>query len=192
VNFQQVKWVVTDLNDLTWPVAQYRGWLIALATVAGAAGPLVRAARKRLPRPVPSLVIRNGAFALALSSAAVAICSLLHFSDLRWLPPAQRWGLHLSALGGVFGHLTDPAVNILNSVSGLPAEWRAAQIAVHAAIVCALLAVLAFVVVVVTRRRARLGEIRQIVQEELRRPAGSSRLCEVEWPTHRANPVLAS
>jgi Ca2+/H+ antiporter len=77
----------------------------------------------------------------------------------------------MSALGGVLGHLTDPAVNVLNSVSGLPAEWRAAQIAVHTAIVCAFLAVTAYVLVVVTRRRAHRGEIRQIVQEELRRPA---------------------
>jgi hypothetical protein len=171
---------VADLNDLTWLVAQYRGWLITLATVAGVAGPLFRAARTHLPRPAPSLVIRNGAFALAWSSAAVAICSLLHFSDLRWLPSGQRGGLRLSALGGVFGHFTDRAVNILNSVAGLPAEWRAAQIAVHTAIVCAFLAVTAFVLVVVTRRRARLGEIRQIVQEELRRPAGWSRLCQVK------------
>jgi hypothetical protein len=179
MNFQQVRWVAADLNDLTWLVAQYRGWLIALATVAGAAGPLLRAARKRLPRPAPSLVIRNGAFALALSSAAVVICSLLPFSDLRWLPSGQRGGLHLSTLGGILGHLTDGAVNILNAVAGLPAEWRAAQIAVHTAIVCAFLAVTAFVLVVVTRRRARLGEIRQIVQEELRKPAARSRLCHV-------------
>ena len=175
MSFQQARWIVVEFNDWSWFVAQYRGWLITLATVAGAAGPLLRAARRGLPGPAPSLVARNGAFALALSSAAVAICSLLHFSDLRWLPPGQRGELHLSALGGVLGHVTDSAVNILNSVAGLPAEWRAAQIAVHTAIVCAFLAVLAFVLVVLTRRRARRGEIRQIVQEELRKPAGPSR-----------------
>jgi hypothetical protein len=175
MDFQQVRWLVAGLNDWTWLVAQYRGWLITLATVAGIAGPLLRAARKGLPRPVPSLVIRNGAFALAWSSAAVAICSLLHFSDLRWLPSGQRGDLHLSALGGLLGHFTNSAVSVLNSVAGLPAEWRAAQIAVHTAIVCAFLAVLAFVLVVVTRRRAHRGEIRQIVQEELRRPPSLSR-----------------
>lgn len=174
MDFQRARWIVVELNDWSWLVAQYRGWLITLATVAGAAGPLVRAARKGLPRPAPSLVVRDGAFALALSSAAVAICSLLHFSDLRWLPPGQRGGLHLSALGGILGHVTDSAVSVLNSVAGLPAEWRAAQIAVHTAIVCAFLAVLAYVLVVVTRRRAHRGEIRQIVQEELREPAGPS------------------
>jgi hypothetical protein len=181
MNFQQARWIVVELNDWSWLVAQYRGWLITLATVAGAAGPLLRAARKGLPRPAPSLVVRNGAFALALSSAAVAICSLLHFSDLRWLPPGQRGGLHLGALGGVLGHVTDSAVSVLNSVAGLPAEWRAAQIAVHTAIVCAFLAVLAYVLVVVTRRRAHRGEIRQIVQEELRKPAGPSRPGPARW-----------
>ena len=181
MNFQQVRWIAVDLNDWSWLVAQYRGWLITLATVAGVAGPLLRAARKDLPRPAPSLVIRNGAFALALSSAAVAICSLLHFSDLRWLPPGQRGGLHLSALGGVLGHFTDPAVNILNSVAGMPAEWRAAQIAVHIAIGCAFLTVMALVLVIVTRRRAHRGEIRQIVQEEIRKPAGLSRPGPARW-----------
>ncbi len=167
----QVRWALVQLNDWTWLVAQYRGWVIALATVIGGAAPLLSAAWKRLPRPAPSLVVRSGAMALALSAAAVAICSLLHFSDLRWLAPAQRTSLHLSAPGGFLG-FTKPAVGVLNSVAGLPVEWRAAQVSVHTAIVCALLAVAAFALGVLTQRRARRADIRQIVQEEIRKVTG--------------------
>ena len=67
----------------------------------------------------------------------------LLIADLRWLPPGQRASLHLSAPGGPFG-FAKPAVGVLNSVAGIPVEWRAAQAAVHTAIVCALLAVAAF------------------------------------------------
>lgn len=174
MNLGQARWAAVELNDLTWLVAQYRGWVIALATGIGCAAPLLRAARKRLPRPAPSLVIRSGGTALALSAAAVAICSLLHFSDLRWLPPDQRVSVHLSAPGGFLG-FAKPAVNVLNAVAGLPADWLAAQVSVHTAIVCALLAVAAFVLVVLTWRRARRADIRQIVQEELRKAASGYR-----------------
>jgi hypothetical protein len=179
----QVRWALVQLNDWTWLVAQYRGWVIALATVIGGAAPLLSAARKRLPRPAPSLVVRSGAMALALSAAAVAICSLLHFSDLRWLAPDQRRSLHLSAPGGFLG-FTKPAVGVLNSVAGLPVEWRAAQVSVHTAIVCALLAVAAFALVVLTWRRARRADIRQIVQEEIWKATGGNRLCGTGsgWP----------
>jgi hypothetical protein len=174
VNLGQLRWAAVELNDWTWLVAQYRGWVIALATVIGGAAPLLRAARKRLPRPAPSLVIRSGGTALALSAAGVAICSLLHFSDLRWLPPDQRVSVHLSAPGGFLG-FAKPAVTVLNAVAGLPADWLAVQVSVHTAIVCALLAVAAFVLVVLTWRRARRADIRQIVQEELRKAASGYR-----------------
>ena len=176
MSFDQARWALGQLNDWTWLVAQYRGWLITLATVIAGAAPLLSAARKQLPQPSPSLVVRSGATALALSAAAVSICSLLHFSDLRWLAPDQRRSLHLSAPGGFLG-FTKPAVGVLNSVAGLPVEWRAAQAAVHTAIVCALLAVAAFALVVLTWRRARRADIRQIVQEEIRRATGRNRLC---------------
>ena len=171
MNFGHVKWILVQLDDLTWLVAQYRGWVITLATVIGGAAPLLRAAMKALPRPAPSLVIRSGAMALAFSAAAVAICSLLHFSDLRWLAPDQRGIVHLSAPGGLLG-FAKPAVQVLNAVAGLPADWQAAQVSVHTAIICALLAVAAFALAVLTWRRARRADIRQIVQEELRKPAG--------------------
>lgn len=170
MSFGQVRWVLVQLSDLTWFVAQYRGWVMVLVTLIGGAAPLLRAARKGLLRPAPSLVIRSGAMALALSAAAVAICSLLHFSDLRWLAPDQRGSVHLSAPGGILG-FAKPAVSALNAVAGLPAEWQAARVSVHAAIICALLAVGASALVVLTWRRARRADIRQIVREEIRNGA---------------------
>lgn len=167
MSFGRVRWILVQLNDLTWFVAQYRGWVVALVTVIGGAVPVWRAARKGLPRPAPSLVIRSGATALALSAATVAICSLLHFSDLRWLAPDQRGSVHLAAPGGLLG-FARPAVGVLNAVAGLPAEWQAARVSVHTAIICALLAAGAFVVAALTWRRARRADIRQIVQEEIR------------------------
>ena len=120
----QVRWALVQLNDWTWLVAQYRGWLITLATVIGGAAPLLSAARKRLPRPAPSLVVRSGAMALALSAAAVAICSLLHFSDLRWLAPDQRTSLHLSAPGGFLGFTSRPWACSIQSLASRPNGGR--------------------------------------------------------------------
>jgi hypothetical protein len=169
-----MRWALAQLNEWTWLVAQYRGWLITLATVIGGAVPLLSAARRRLPRAAPSLVVRGGAMTLALSAAAVAICSLLHFSDLRWLAPDQRKSLHVSAPGGFLG-FAKPAVGVLDSVAGLPAEWRAVTVSVHTAILCALLAAVAMALVILTARSARRAAIRQIVQEEIRKAAGGSR-----------------
>jgi hypothetical protein len=169
-----VRWALVHLNDWTWLVAQYRVWLIVLATVIGAVAPLLSAARKSRSRPASSLVVRGGAMGLALSAAAVAICSLLHFSDLRWLAPSQRGNLHVSAPGG-FLSFTKSAVDVLNSVAGLPVEWRAAQVSVHTAIVCAFLALAGFILAALAWRRARRADIRQIVREELRKTAFEGR-----------------
>ena len=49
------------------------------------------------------------------------------------------------------------------------AEFRATQVSVHIAVVCALLALAGFFLVAVTWRRARRADIRQIVQEEMGR-----------------------
>jgi hypothetical protein len=168
VNSGLVKSIAKDLNDWTWVAAEYRVWVIVVATAIGLAWPLVAAARRDGPRPAPSLVLRGGAIGLALSSALMAICSLLHFSDLRWLPPSQRGMVHVSAPGGVFG-FAKPAVGVINSVANLPAEWQATQAAVHAAITCSLLVVAALLLLVVTWRRARRAEIRQVVREEIQR-----------------------
>jgi hypothetical protein len=168
-----VRWALVHLNDWTWFVAEYRVWLIVLSTVIGGLAPLLAAARKSRPRPSPSLVVRDGAMGLALSSAAVAICSLLHFSDLRWLPPNQRGNVHLSAPGG-FLSFTKSAVDVLNSVADLPVEWRATQLAVHTAISCAFLALAGFILVALAWRRARRADIRQIVREEMRKAAAGT------------------
>ena len=166
------RWALAHLDGWTWLVAEYRVWLITLATVTGLAVPVLAAAGKRLPRPAPSLVIRGGAMALAFSAATVTICCLLHFSDLRWLAPGQRATAHLSAPGGLFG-FGKPIVAVINSVAGIPVEYRATQVSVHAAIACAFLALVAFFVVAITWRRARRADIRQIVQEEIRRSTAS-------------------
>jgi hypothetical protein len=167
-----VRWIFVHFDDWTWLVAEYRVWLIILATAVGLAAPLLSAAASHLPAPAPSLVIRSGALALAFSAAAVTVCALLHFSDLRWLPPAQRGAVHLSAPGGLFS-FAKPIVVVVNSVAGLPAEMAATRLSVHTAISCALLALAAFLVVAVTWRRARRADIRQIVREEMRRSAGA-------------------
>lgn len=162
------RWALAHLDGWTWLVAEYRVWLITLATVIGLAVPLLVAARKHLPRPAPTLVIRSGAMALAFSAAMVTICSLLHFSDLRWLAPGQRATAHLSAPGGPFG-FAKPIVSVINSIAGIPVEYRATQVSVHTAIACVVLALAALFLVAITWRRARRADIRQIVQEEIRR-----------------------
>jgi hypothetical protein len=168
MSFGATRWAVVHLDNWTWLVVQYRVWLITLAAVAGFAGPFLAAARKHAPLPAPSLAIRSGAMALAFSAGAVTICSLLHFSDLRWLAPDQRKIVHLSAPGGLLS-FAKPVVVVVNSVAGIPVELRATQMSVHTAIVCAFLALAAFFLVAVIWRRARRADIRQIVQEEIRR-----------------------
>jgi hypothetical protein len=168
MNSSTAHWALAHLNDWTWLIAEYRVWIITVVTVIGLALPLLGATRKHGPRPAPSLVLRSGAMALGFSAALVTVCSLLHFSDLRWLPPAQRAAAHLSAPGGLFS-FAKPIVVVVNSVAGIPAEYRATQVAVHTAIVCAFLALLALFLVAVTWRRARRADIRQLVREEIRR-----------------------
>jgi hypothetical protein len=82
--------------------------------------------------------------------------------------------VHVSAPGGVFS-FAKPAFGVINSVADLPVEWRATQMAVHTAISCAFLTLAALVLIVITWRRARRAEIRQVVQEEMRRPTVAAR-----------------
>jgi hypothetical protein len=168
VNTGLVKSIAAHLNDWTWVAVEYRVWVIILATAIGLALPLLSAARSDRPRSAPSLVIRSGAVGLGLSSALMAVCSLLHFSDERWLAVSQRGSVHVSAPGGVFG-FAKPAVGVINSVADLPVEWRATQVAVHTAIICAFLTLAAMVLIIATWRRARRAEIRQVVREEIQR-----------------------
>jgi hypothetical protein len=168
MNSGVARWALTHLDDWTWLVAEYRVWLITFATVIGLAAPLLGAARKRRAKTAPSQAIRSGAMALAFSAATVTVCSLLHFSDLRWLAPNQRAATHLSAPGGLFSFVK-PIVAVVNSVAGVPAEFRATQVSVHTATACAFLALAACFVVAVTWRRARRADITQIVREEIRK-----------------------
>jgi hypothetical protein len=167
MNSGPARWALAHLNAWTWLVAEYRVWLIVIASVIGIAAPLLSASGKRRPRPAPSVVIRSAAMALGFSAAAVTACSLLHFSDLRWLPPSQRATAHLSEPGGLFS-FARPIVTVVNSVAVVPAEFRAAQVSVHVAVTCALLALAALFAVALTWRRARRADIRQIVREEIR------------------------
>ncbi len=170
MNSGLARWALAHLNAWTWLVAESRIWLIAVAVVTGIAAPVLSAGSRHGPRPAPSVVIRSAAMALGFSAAAVTACSLLHFSDLRWLPPGQRATTHLSAPGGLFS-FARPIVAAVNSVAGVPAEFRATQVSVHVAVTCALLALAALFVVVLTWRRARRADIQQIVREEIRRSA---------------------
>ena len=174
MNSGPARWALTHLDAWTWLVAEYRTWLIVIATITGLAVPLLGAARKHRPHPAPSVLIRSAAMALAFAAATVTACSLLHFSDLRWLPPGQRAAVHLSVPGGPFG-FAKPIVAVVNSVAGVPAEVRATQVSVHAAVSCALLALAALLAVALTWRRARRADIRQIVREEIRAAWAHSR-----------------
>jgi hypothetical protein len=134
------------------------------------------------------VIIRGAAMALGFSAATVTACSLLHFSDLRWLPPGQRVTAHLSAPGGLLS-FAKPIVTVVNSVAGIPAEVRATQVSAHAAFTCALLALAALFVAALTWRRARRADIRQIVREEIRRSAAAY---APEPSPHAATPGTSS
>jgi len=168
MNSGPARWALAHLDAWTWLIAEYRTWLIVTATVIGIAAPLVSAARKGQARPAPSVMIRGGALALGFSAATVTACSLLHFSDLRWLAPGQRAAPHVSAPGGLFS-FAKPMVAVVNSVASVPAEFRATQVSVHVAITCAFLALAALLALALTWRRARRADIRQIVREEIRK-----------------------
>lgn len=170
MNSSPAQGTLANLNTWTWFVAEYRVWVIVIVTILGLVAPFLGASRKHRPPPFPSVVIRSGAMALAFSSALATVCSLMHFSDLRWLPPGQRAHAHLSQPGGMFS-FAKPIVGAVNSVTGIPVEFRAIQASVHVAIICALIALAAGLVVALTSRRARRAEVRQIVREEIRRSA---------------------
>jgi hypothetical protein len=133
MNSPPARWALTHLDAWTWLVAEYRIWLIVILTAIGFAAPLLIASRKHRPRPAPSVVIGSAAMALGFSAATVTACSLLHFSDLRWLAPGHRATAHLSAPGGLFS-FAKPIVAVVNSVAGVPAEFRAIEVSIHAAI----------------------------------------------------------
>ena len=168
----QVRWALGQLDDWTWLVAQYRGWLIVLAVVVGGAAPLLSAARKRLPtRHAPSpgrSRRRHGTRAVLGCGGHLLAVALQRSPALAGAGPA---GQRVSERTKRLAWFHQAGRGRAQLVAGLPAEWRAAQASVHTAIACALLAVAAFALAVLTRRRARRADIRQIVQEELRKAA---------------------
>jgi lysylphosphatidylglycerol synthetase-like protein (DUF2156 family) len=172
VGSNPVGWVLSNVGPWTWFVAQNRVWVIVAVSAVGFLGAFLGAFRKYRPGPTPSIVLRSTAMGLAFSSAAVTVSSLLHFSDLRWLPPAQRTHTHLNPPGGLFG-FAKPIVGAVNQVASVPVEFRAVEQSVHVAFVCALIALLALVVVALTSRRARRADIRLIVREEIRKSAAA-------------------
>ena len=108
-------------------------------------------------------------------------CSLLHISDLRWLVPGQRATAHLSAPGGLFS-FAKPIVAVVNSVAGVPAEFRATQVSVHAALTCALLALAALFAAALTwaacpPRRHQADRARRNTKISRRVPAGTITGC---------------
>lgn len=172
MNFGPFQWVLAHLDAWTWFVVANRVQLVVALTVLGLAAPLLKAFSKRIPRPTPSLVIHSGAMTLAFASAVVAASSLMHVSDLRWLPPGQRTSVHLTAPGGLFS-FAKPIVGAVNSVAGVPAGFHAIQTSVHVAIAFVLWTLGAFLAAALTSRRARRADIRQIVREEIRRSAAT-------------------
>lgn len=168
MSFAPFTWVLHNIGGWTWFVAEYRGWVILGFAVLGLLMPVLTAFRKHIPSPTPSLMIRSGAMGLGFAAAAVTACSLLHFTDLRWLKPGQRGAVHLSAPGGIFG-FAKPIVGVVNTVANVPAELRAIETSVNVAIGYTFIALGALVLVALTARRARRADIRQVVREELRR-----------------------
>ena len=141
--------MVGRLNEWTWVIAQGRGWVTAAAVWAGVLWQGFRALH-RGTRPAPSACIHNGAVMLTGSATVVAVCTLLHFTDLRWVPQAQR--------GGFLGGLT-------------AAGWHAAQIPVHTALVFAAFAVAGYLVARLSHgpahRAAEKARTRAVVQAQV-------------------------
>jgi hypothetical protein len=122
----------------------------------------------------PSVVLRSTAMLLGFGTALVTVSSLMHFTDVRWLTPAQRATVHLSEPGGLFS-FARPIVDTVNAAATVPVEFRAIETSVHVAIVYALWGLGALLVVALTSRRARRADIRQLVREEIRKSADLDR-----------------
>lgn len=164
---------LTNLNALTWLAAENRVWLMVALAAIGFVVPLLGGFRRYRPWPTPSVVIRSAAMGLAFAAGAVTVSSLLHFTDPRWLTPAQRVTTHLSAPGGLFS-FAKPIVGAFNSIASVPVEFRAIEASVNVAFNCALIGLAALVVVALTSGRARRADIRRVVREEIRKSAATS------------------
>jgi hypothetical protein len=156
-DFQSLVTQLQRLNAATWWVAHAGQWLIIWAVVAAALVPAVVAKYRSKPLPTFSMSMRRGGSALQVSAILVALCTLLHFLDVRLLPPDQRG----SVSSGIFGHLSG-AVNALVNV---PAELRAAVAAVTIAVSCGLLALFGWAVAAIFGRAAKKAETLQLIAE---------------------------
>lgn len=159
-----------NVGAWTWFIAEYRGWVMVILAVIGLLLPLLSGFLRGRTGAAPSVMIRSGAMALGFAAALVTACSLLHFNDLRWLAPGQRASVHVSAPGGLFS-FARPLVGVVNSVAGIPAEFRAAEASVNVAITCVFIGLAALLVAALTSGLARRADIRQIVRDELRKSA---------------------
>jgi hypothetical protein len=172
MNFQQLSVIMERLNELTWVIAMGRGWVIALATLAGVTVPLLAARLGGRPRPALSACVYGGSSMLAFSASAAAVSILLHVSDLRWLAPGQRVTPHVSAPGGLVGSMVGgflkPLIAVANTAAAIPAEWKVVQLSFHTALVCAAIAMLSYVVVLLSRRPARRAAENVRVQVQVR------------------------
>jgi hypothetical protein len=157
-------WWFSHFDKWTWPIAHYGPAVIAVFTAVGFATPILAARRNQVRQPGPMLILNSGFKACGFSCLVVAASAMLHFIDLRWLPPSQRGHLSIGG-GGILG----PAVKVINTAAAAPVELHAAQVAIHFAVSCVFLALLAFLVAFLTNRRARRAEIRQMIRVELAR-----------------------
>ena len=153
---ERLGWLLGQLNDWTWRLAEAGFWLIAFCCVSAVAVPWVVAHYRARPRPATAILVRKFAGALALTASIVAICSLLHFSDLRWLAPDQR-GVHLSG----------PFTGVLSGIVNVVPEWHAAKLAIQTAIACTILALAGHIIGLAVSRPAAKAELRQMVQAEV-------------------------
>lgn len=158
-----------NVGAWTWFVAEYRGWVMVIIAVIGLLLPLL-SGFTRGRGAAPSVMIRSGAMALGFAAALATACSLLHFNDLRWLAPGQRASVHVSAPGGLLS-FAKPLVGVVNSVAGVPAEFRAIEASVNVAITCVFIGLAALLVAALTSGLARRADIRQIVRDEIRKSA---------------------
>ena len=103
------------------------------------------------------------------SATVLAVYTLLHFTDLRWVPAAQRAGF----------------------LGGLTAGWHAAQISVHTALVFAAFAVVGYLVARLSNgpahRAAEKARTRAVVQAQVQPLA--ARLQVVERALLTARPA---
>lgn len=174
MSFQQA---ATHLNEVAWTVAQYRGWVITIAVLAGVLWPWLRTRP-----PALSMCVHNGAVMLTGAATAVTISTLLHFTDLRWLPPGQ----HPAAPTGFLSDLAKPFITVADTAA-------AAKVSIHTALVFAAIAVTGYLMARLSRRPARRAAEKVRVRVQVREQVQplAARLAVVERALLAASPEEA-